>query len=189
MKGAKDVARAFEEALGDLAWRDNGGRRIYPRMDERYRHGRSGAGGPDERDGPDRSRPCRRSTDRRRFAARRISAAGSGAFPSPGGAHAMLPKATVRSSLVRAGPLLSGLSGRMATDQGRRDLSAREGHRGDDRSRLRGRGGAGFPTGMKWRSARQAIGEDHYVVCNADEGEPGTFKDRVLLVRSARSRF
>jgi [NiFe] hydrogenase diaphorase moiety large subunit len=49
------------------------------------------------------------------------------------------------------------------------------------RAKLRGRGGAGFPTGMKWRLTRKAVGKDHYVVCNADEGEPGTFKDRVLL--------
>jgi [NiFe] hydrogenase diaphorase moiety large subunit len=48
-------------------------------------------------------------------------------------------------------------------------------------SGLRGRGGAGFSTGMKWESCRNAPGEAHYVVCNADEGEPGTFKDRVLL--------
>jgi len=48
-------------------------------------------------------------------------------------------------------------------------------------SRLRGRGGAGFPTGMKWDFARQAEGKVKYVICNADEGEPGTFKDRVIL--------
>ncbi|MCX7192589.1 MAG: NAD(P)H-dependent oxidoreductase subunit E [Proteobacteria bacterium] len=48
-------------------------------------------------------------------------------------------------------------------------------------SKLRGRGGAGFSTGMKWEFCREAEGEQHYVVCNADEGEPGTFKDRVLL--------
>jgi len=46
---------------------------------------------------------------------------------------------------------------------------------------LRGRGGAGFKTAIKWASCRKAEGEAHYVVCNADEGEPGTFKDRVLL--------
>ena len=49
------------------------------------------------------------------------------------------------------------------------------------RSNLRGRGGAGFPTGVKWETCRNAPGAEHYVVCNADEGEPGTFKDRVLL--------
>jgi [NiFe] hydrogenase diaphorase moiety large subunit len=48
-------------------------------------------------------------------------------------------------------------------------------------SKLRGRGGAGFSTGMKWEFCRNASGDAHYVVCNADEGEPGTFKDRVLL--------
>lgn len=48
-------------------------------------------------------------------------------------------------------------------------------------SGLRGRGGAGFPTGMKWDFAAKAEGEKKFIVCNADEGEPGTFKDRVLL--------
>jgi len=50
-------------------------------------------------------------------------------------------------------------------------------------SGLRGRGGAGFSTGLKWEVCRNAPGAEHYVVCNADEGEPGTFKDRVLLTR------
>jgi [NiFe] hydrogenase diaphorase moiety large subunit len=48
-------------------------------------------------------------------------------------------------------------------------------------ARLRGRGGAGFPTGMKWEFCRAAPGKKRYVICNADEGEPGTFKDRVIL--------
>ena len=48
-------------------------------------------------------------------------------------------------------------------------------------SRLRGRGGAGFPTGMKWEFTRAAEGDRRYLICNADEGEPGTFKDRVIL--------
>lgn len=52
-------------------------------------------------------------------------------------------------------------------------------------SRLRGRGGAGFPTGMKWEFVRAAEGEPKYVICNADEGEPGTFKDRVILTEYA----
>jgi [NiFe] hydrogenase diaphorase moiety large subunit len=53
------------------------------------------------------------------------------------------------------------------------------------RSNLRGRGGAGFTTGLKWEACRSAAGKQRYVVCNADEGEPGTFKDRVLLARHA----
>ena len=57
------------------------------------------------------------------------------------------------------------------------------------RSKLRGRGGAGFATGLKWELCRQAPGAEHVVVCNADEGEPGTFKDRVLLSRCADAVF
>ena len=44
-----------------------------------------------------------------------------------------------------------------------------------DRSNLRGRGGAGFTTAVKWKAARNAPGEDRVIICNADEGEPGTF--------------
>lgn len=56
-------------------------------------------------------------------------------------------------------------------------------------SGLKGRGGAGFSTGMKWQFCRDAQGESHYVVCNADEGEPGTFKDRILLNSHANEVF
>jgi len=50
------------------------------------------------------------------------------------------------------------------------------------KSFLRGRGGAGFPTGLKWSFMPKAYAGDKYVVCNSDEGEPGTFKDRDLLL-------
>ncbi|MBL8349904.1 MAG: NAD(P)H-dependent oxidoreductase subunit E [Burkholderiaceae bacterium] len=56
-------------------------------------------------------------------------------------------------------------------------------------SNLRGRGGAGFVTAQKWALCRAAPGAEHVVVCNADEGEPGTFKDRVLLTRHADAVF
>ncbi len=56
-------------------------------------------------------------------------------------------------------------------------------------SNLRGRGGAGFPTGMKWEFCRKAEGKKHFVVCNADEGEPGTFKDRVILTELPKLLF
>jgi NADH-quinone oxidoreductase subunit F len=46
---------------------------------------------------------------------------------------------------------------------------------------LRGRGGAGFPTAMKWKLARRAVGETKYILCNADEGDPGAFMDRSVL--------
>jgi len=50
-------------------------------------------------------------------------------------------------------------------------------------AKLLGRGGAAFPTGRKWESVAREPAQPHYVVCNADESEPGTFKDRVLLER------
>ena len=52
------------------------------------------------------------------------------------------------------------------------------------KSNLRGRGGAGFPTGMKWNFVRKETSFPKYLVVNADEGEPGTFKDREILLRS-----
>ncbi|NQT24683.1 NADH-quinone oxidoreductase subunit NuoF [candidate division KSB1 bacterium] len=48
-------------------------------------------------------------------------------------------------------------------------------------SGLRGRGGAGFPTGLKWKYCRQSPGSEKYLICNADEGDPGAFMDRALL--------
>ncbi|MGB8227373.1 MAG: NAD(P)H-dependent oxidoreductase subunit E [Sedimentisphaerales bacterium] len=56
-------------------------------------------------------------------------------------------------------------------------------------ARLRGRGGAGFPTGIKWQFTRAAAGEKKYILCNGDEGEPGTFKDRVILTERADMLF
>ncbi len=56
-------------------------------------------------------------------------------------------------------------------------------------ARLRGRGGAGFPTGMKWEFTRAAEGDDKVILCNADEGEPGTFKDRTILTEKPELMF
>ena len=58
-----------------------------------------------------------------------------------------------------------------------------------DRSNLRGRGGAGFKTAMKWRFCAEETEQERFVICNADEGEPGTFKDRVLLNSYAHQVF
>jgi len=57
------------------------------------------------------------------------------------------------------------------------------------RSNIRGRGGAGFPTGLKWEFCRKAPGNPKYIFCNADEGEPGTFKDRVILTEKPKLIF
>jgi NADH-quinone oxidoreductase subunit F len=55
------------------------------------------------------------------------------------------------------------------------------------KSGLRGRGGAGFPTGMKWGFLAKPEGKPRYLVCNADESEPGTFKDRYLMSKNPHS--
>ncbi len=54
-------------------------------------------------------------------------------------------------------------------------------------SGLRGRGGAGFPTWIKWNGLPKNYDKPHYVICNADEGEPGTYKDRELLLKLAHT--
>jgi len=102
-------------------------------------------------------------------------------FPPHAAQIALMPKGSVRPSLVHPGPLLSGP---LVQGEGLRaalTLTPEKVIEEITGSKLRGRGGAGFPTGMKWRLTRKSTGTDHYVVCNADEGEPGTFKDRVLL--------
>ena len=91
----------------------------------------------------------------------------------------------VEDNIRRSGPLLGntiapGDTLRTALALGGKGIVAAVKNSG-----LRGRGGAGFPTGLKWEACRNAQGAEHYVVCNADEGEPGTFKDRVLLTRQA----
>ncbi|MGL1892110.1 MAG: NAD(P)H-dependent oxidoreductase subunit E [Spirochaetaceae bacterium] len=60
-------------------------------------------------------------------------------------------------------------------------LSAEEIIKKITESGLRGRGGAGFPTGLKWETTKKIKSDIKYIICNADEGEPGTFKDRFLL--------
>jgi [NiFe] hydrogenase diaphorase moiety large subunit len=105
--------------------------------------------------------------------------AASPLFP---GREVVLPHSELKPSLVQRGPVL--LSGRGACGDGIRAaiLIAPEAVIQEiSKAKLRGRGGAGFPTAMKWKFTRKSISDEHYVVCNADEGEPGTFKDRVLL--------
>ncbi len=81
-----------------------------------------------------------------------------------------------RRGLLLSNPVTDGAALRRLLDQGS-DAALAE----LERSGLRGRGGAGFTTALKWKFCREAPGTDRYVVCNADEGEPGTFKDRLLL--------
>jgi NADH-quinone oxidoreductase subunit F len=57
------------------------------------------------------------------------------------------------------------------------------------KSNLRGRGGAGFNCGQKWLFAYSAQADQKYVICNADEGEPGTYKDRLIMENDPQSLF
>lgn len=85
-----------------------------------------------------------------------------------------------RSELLLSQPIELGAALKRAWQQGLPTTLA-----AIDAAGLRGRGGAGFKTAMKWRFCAETTAEQRIVVCNADEGEPGTFKDRVLLSRYA----
>ncbi len=87
----------------------------------------------------------------------------------------------VRNNIRRAGPIVLAPGKRGRAVMKALSINPVEVIRTVKAARLRGRGGAGFPTGMKWEFTRAAPGERKFVICNADEGEPGTFKDRVLL--------
>jgi [NiFe] hydrogenase diaphorase moiety large subunit len=99
----------------------------------------------------------------------------------PGGEDPFPLKSSVRPSLIQGGPLLAAPFVPGDAIRAALAITPEQVIEEITRSQLRGRGGAGFPTGMKWRFTRKSAGKDHYIVCNADEGEPGTFKDRVLL--------
>jgi NADH:ubiquinone oxidoreductase subunit F (NADH-binding) len=68
-----------------------------------------------------------------------------------------------------------------ALEKARGEMSAEEVIEAVKASGLRGRGGAGFPCGSKWELAKKALGDEKFLICNADEGEVGTFKDRYIL--------
>jgi [NiFe] hydrogenase diaphorase moiety large subunit len=92
-----------------------------------------------------------------------------------------LVRSMVKNHIGKAGPIVLTDAVRGEAIRKAAAMSPKEVISAVKTARLRGRGGAGFPTGMKWEFARSAPGERKFVVCNADEGEPGTFKDRVLL--------
>jgi [NiFe] hydrogenase diaphorase moiety large subunit len=183
MQGAADVARAFAEAAGaaigetspdgdfTVEWTSDIG--MADQEPSALINGAAFAA---------LSPPAARAI----VAALRRSAAANALPLFPGGdaQAAAAALAPLRSSLAQAGPILlqrgdGGEGLRAALRLAPAEIIAEL-----TRSRLRGRGGAGFPTGLKWKLCRQSIGGGHPVVCNADEGEPGTFKDRVLLAET-----
>ncbi len=92
-----------------------------------------------------------------------------------------LVRAMVVNNIRRRGPVLFGAH---EAGAGLRKAAAMTPEKVIDeikRASLLGRGGAGFPTGLKWEFCRREGADRRFVVCNADEGEPGTFKDRVIL--------
>ncbi len=103
-------------------------------------------------------------------------------------AHALV-QSMVHNNVRKRGPVIFEPLPRGASLKKAMLLSPVEVIRDIKTSRLRGRGGAGFPTGMKWEFTRNASGDQKYVVCNADEGEPGTFKDRAILTECADLLF
>jgi [NiFe] hydrogenase diaphorase moiety large subunit len=100
-----------------------------------------------------------------------------------------LVRAMVMNNVVKKGPVLFGP---FASGSAVRKAAALKPEGVIDKvkkANLLGRGGAGFPTGLKWEFCRREKGPKRYVVCNADEGEPGTFKDRVILTELPRLVF
>ncbi len=95
-------------------------------------------------------------------------------------AHDLI-QSMVNNNIHKQGPIIFSPMNRGEAIRKALGLSPAEVIRAVKTSRLLGRGGAGFPTGLKWEFTRSAEGEKKYVLCNADEGEPGTFKDRVIL--------
>ena len=89
-----------------------------------------------------------------------------------------------RSDVIFREPLRPGAAIQACLERGKEE-TMKEMYRSD----LRGRGGAGFKAAIKWEAARDAKADTRYVLCNADEGEPGTFKDRVLMASYADMVF
>ena len=124
---------------------------------------------------PDRAREMVRELRRHQDPKRLVKTLGDGMNAHP------LVQSMVMNNLWQAGPVVFAPLPMGAAVRKAMAMSPAEVIREVKTARLRGRGGAGFPTGMKWEFTRAAEGERRVVVCNADEGEPGTFKDRVIL--------
>lgn len=100
-----------------------------------------------------------------------------------------LVRAMVKNNIRKAGPVIFGeyTPGQAITRA--LEMSPEAVIDEVKKANLLGRGGAGFPTGLKWEFCRKEKGGEHYVICNADEGEPGTFKDRVILTERPQMVF
>ncbi|MFQ3567781.1 MAG: NADH-quinone oxidoreductase subunit NuoF [Aggregatilineales bacterium] len=111
---------------------------------------------------------------------------GVGLPPQPGGRRSLLggepaELALLKGAVEHRAQTLADYGDYSALRRALRDLTPEALIAEVEASGLIGRGGAAFPTSLKWRMTAQAPGQPHYVVCNADESEPGTFKDRALM--------
>ncbi|HSA95027.1 MAG TPA: NAD(P)H-dependent oxidoreductase subunit E [Acidobacteriota bacterium] len=188
MKGRTAVARAFEEEAGCRFGEVSGDGRVglFPT---------SCIGMNDQEpsaivDGvvftgltPDKARAIVRGLREGRSAASQVTALGDGTNQSE------LVRAMVVNNIRQRGPVLFGAHEPGAALRKAAGLSPEQVIDEVKRAGLLGRGGAGFPTGLKWEFCRREKSAEHCVVCNADEGEPGTFKDRVILTELARLLF
>ncbi len=100
-----------------------------------------------------------------------------------------LPQAEVGLNLWLRGPVVFAPMERGAAIRRAVNVKPEDVINEMNKARVRGRGGAGFPLAMKWDFCRKSPGKAHYVVCNGDEGEPGTFKDRVVLTENPHLVF
>ena len=132
---------------------------------------------------PDKARALVRGLRAGRPAAAQVGELGDGANQSE------LVRAMVFNNIRKRGPVLFGAHEPGAALRKVAALTPEQVIDEIKRSGLLGRGGAGFPTGLKWEFCRREKSAEHYVVCNADEGEPGTFKDRVILTELPRLLF
>jgi [NiFe] hydrogenase diaphorase moiety large subunit len=132
---------------------------------------------------PDKARAIVRGLKAGTPARDQVIALGDGANQSD------LVRAMVSNNIRKPGPVLFGPHESGAAVRKIAGMTPEQVIDEIKRSGLMGRGGAGFPTGLKWEFCRREKAVDRYVVCNADEGEPGTFKDRVVLTELPRLLF
>jgi [NiFe] hydrogenase diaphorase moiety large subunit len=109
------------------------------------------------------------------------SAASQVAELGDGANQSALVRAGVSNNIRKRGPVLFGPHEPGAAVRKAVSMTPEQVIEEIKKAGLLGRGGAGFPTGLKWEFCRREKAPERYVVCNADEGEPGTFKDRVVL--------
>ncbi len=100
-----------------------------------------------------------------------------------------LVKSMVNNNIKKKGPVLFAEHEEFSGLKKAVKMSRKEVIEEVKESNIRGRGGGGFPAGLKWEFCSKVPNEDRFLICNADEGEPGTFKDRVLLTEYPRLLF